>query len=192
MSKIRGAPGIWAAALLLSACSTGGTPTTEALLVTSLVAASPTNPATTTLTDVSPPLVPAGCAVFDPEELGTLTPIGRLALVESRSESENLTCNFVGTADGLDTGVRIQIDLLTAHADGHFSTAGQFESLQTLDGVQGVSFGRGSFRAPLDSDRGITIVVTIRKLSSSAVPPRDGEFLDIRNNIVSYVTKALK
>ncbi len=137
-------------------------------------------------------LVPRGCTAFDPEELGTLTPIGRpLALVESRSESENLTCNFVGTADGLDTGVRIEVDLLTAHAEGHFSTAGQFESLQSLGGMQGVSFGRGSFRAALDEERGITIVVTIRTISSSAVPPRDGEFVDIRDNVVAYAIRAL-
>ncbi len=139
-----------------------------------------------------PPLVPGGCDNFDGVILAAFSPIERpLTLVESRSDSENLTCNFVGTDGGLDTAVRIVVELRSAHRESFFTTAAEFESAIEIAGRPGVGTGRGTLRIQLDDRRGMTLAVTIRALSSSASAPRDGEYLSIRDAIATYLIDGL-
>jgi hypothetical protein len=135
-----------------------------------------------------PELVPGGCDIFDGTTLGEFSPIERpLALIESHSDADRLTCNFVGTADGLDTAVRVLVGLRSARDEGFFRTAGESESEIEIAGNPGVGTGRGTLRIQLDDHRGMTLAVTIRALSAAAVAPRDGEFLAIRDAIATHV-----
>lgn len=139
-----------------------------------------------------PPLVPDGCDNFDGAILAGFSPIELpLALVESRSEPERLTCNFVGTDGSLDTAVRVVVELLSAHRESFFTTAGELESAIEIAGRVGVGTGRGTLRVQLDDRRGMTLAVTIRALSSSARAPRDGEYLSIRDAIAAYLIERL-
>lgn len=193
MHKTRAALALLAVTGSLAACATESVSTTEALLAT-------TPPSTTTA--LEPPItetpaagqefVAGGCRVFAAAELGRLTPIGRpLQLVEEASDAASLTCNFVRAGDGLDTGVRIEIVLLSSLPDGHFTTAGQLESPVTIGDTPGVGTGRGALRLALDDTRGLTLAVTIRSISSTGVIPRDGEYLDIRDTVAAYLVDAL-
>jgi len=130
--------------------------------------------------------------LFDGVELGELSPLDRpLALIEDTSIATRLTCNFVGTTGELDTGIRVEVELVSAHPDGHFTEPGEFESAITIGLTAAVGTGRGTLRAQLDDERGMTLEVTIRALTSLAVPPRDGEFLEIRDRVAAYLIDRL-
>lgn len=175
------------------ACS--GTPaaTTEPLLATTPPPNSSTAPGSTGVpATAAVPLVPAGCAAFDGTELGELSPLQQpLDLIQESSGAGSLVCNFIGVADGLDTGVRIEVDLLVDHPEGHFVTPGQVESPVQIAGLAGVGSGRGNLRLQLDDTRGLTLAVTIRALSSKATLPRDREYLDLRDAIAAYLVGRL-
>ena len=178
--------------LLVAGCSGGGVTTTEALRATT-EAPTTSSVASTTSTSQPPettaaPLVTAGCGAFDAAELTALSPIdNELALLENSSNAEELVCNFVGVADGLDTGIRIEVARVEDKPDGHFDTPGEVESAIELVGRPGVGSGRNLVRILLDDDTGVTVTVTIRSLSSSATIPRDGQYLDIRDAVAVYI-----
>jgi len=179
---------------LLAACSSGSVSTTEALTATTSTQATTADSTTTTTSDTSPvpPLIAAGCALFDSAALTELSPIDSpLALLENTSNADRLVCNFVGVSAGLDTGVRLQVERVVDKPDGHYTTAGEFESGLELAGKPGVGSGRGDVRLLLDEDTGLTLAVTIRSLSSAASVPRDGEFLEIRDAIARYLVREL-
>ncbi len=177
---------------IFTACSS--TVSTTEPLIDSVTTAPPTTAAATTQPPptVVAPLVDEGCASFDSLALTDLSPIdNELALIEDGSTADGLVCNFVGVEEGLDTGIRIQVERVADQPDGHYFTPGQLESPVELAGFKGVGFGRGNVRLQLTDEIGVTIVVTIRSLSSSATIPRDGAFLDFRDEIAIYVAKQL-
>lgn len=192
MGKSRVTLALSAVSLIVAACNSGSASTTEALLPTSAATVSVLPTPSSETTRASETLVDAGCEVFDADALGRLTPISNaLQLVESAGDAGNLTCNFVGTGGGLDTGVRIEVDSISSHPEGHFTTPGQVESAITVADRPGVGSGRGTLRIRLDETRGMTLEVTIRAIGSAGVLPRDGEYLDIRDTIAMYVISAL-
>lgn len=178
---------------LLAACSS--TVTTTEPLIDAATAAPPTTASATTTppgTSPAPPLVPSGCDTWDAATLTDLSPITNpLALIENTSTADKLVCNFIGVSDGIDTGIRIEIERVADQPNGHYTTAGGFESELELAGKRGVGSGRGLIRLLLDEDKGLTLAVTIRSLSSDGTIPRDGAFLDIRDAIATYLVREL-
>lgn len=184
--------------LVIAACSGSGTTTTEPLIATTQppvtgIDTSTTTSSTTSAPDTTAsPLIATGCETFDAATLTDLSPVTNpLALLENTSTSTRLVCNFVGVSDGLDTGIRVEIELVSDQPDGHYTTAGEFESELELAGKPGVGSGRGNVRLQLDDETGMTLAVTIRSLSADATIPRDGEFLEIRDAIAEYLVSEL-
>ncbi|NND03391.1 MAG: hypothetical protein HKN91_11445 [Acidimicrobiia bacterium] len=179
---------------LLTACGSAVTTTEQLLDASTTAATSTTATAASTAPETSQaaPLISAGCNSFDSLALTDLSPIdNELALLEDSSTADSLVCNFVGVQDGLDTGIRIEVERVADQPEGHYVTPGQVESPVELAGYSGVGSGRGLIRLQLSEDIGVTIAVTIRSLSSSATIPRDGAFLDIRDAVATYVAGQL-
>jgi len=175
----------------LSACDAGAEPTTTTMVASSLVSDIP-EPTTTVTTTLGFPVVGDICGLFDGEELGTLTALNLpLALVQAEESASRVMCSFIGTGDGVDAGVRVEVDPLDSRSAGYFRTAGEFETELDVAGMAGVGTGRGSLRAEVSGVGGLTLTVTLRTLSAEATPLRDGEHLEIRDAVAAYVVDRL-
>ena len=137
-------------------------------------------------------IVPGGCARFDLGVLGELTGVGvPLAVIQEDSTGNRLICSVNGSGNERDANVRIEVQPLAMRREGFFRTAGEFESPIVIDTTAGVGTGRGSLRAQLDDERGLTLTVTLRTRSGAQGTIRDGDYLDIRDAVAGEVVSRL-